>query len=254
MEEIVKTKGNGLNFCAKYAFKPNQLKYCGPSNERTLFEYASTGTVDQGLIELLEGFETMYPYLRLIARANAIRDPFDKRVVEAYWIGNELLNKVEMNELYMGLLDDHHLKKRLKIKYLNELLFKIPLGAKPHHSFHVLNIFIRTGKNQIKHTLSSMEKCLISSGQVKRIERGLRGEKLIVEKESVGYKNGSFLIKKEIKRVDYKFKDQGLVDNIKAGDKVALHWDFVCDKLNSRQAKRLESWNRYHLKLANLTI
>lgn len=252
--DVVTTKNPGLTLCAKYAFKPNQLKYCGPSNERTLFEYAASGVVDQGLIELLGAFETMFPYLRLIAKANRIKDPLDERVVEAYWIGNSLLNRVEMNDLYLNLLDDHHLKQRLKSKYFKEIVYKIPIGAKPHHSFHVLNIFIRTGKNQIKQTLSSMEKCLISTGKIEKIVGGLRGEGLIVEADKIIYEDGRFKLKKQIKKVGYKFKDQSIVDNIKVGDRIALHWDFVCDKLTKAQARKLKSWNKYHLNLANLTI
>ncbi len=45
------------------------------------------------------------PYLQLIARSNDIADPFDARVVEAYWIGNELLDGVEVRQLYDSLVE-----------------------------------------------------------------------------------------------------------------------------------------------------
>ena len=37
------------------------------------------------------GFAAAWPYLELIAGAHGIDDPLDERVVEAYWVGNELL-------------------------------------------------------------------------------------------------------------------------------------------------------------------
>ena len=36
------------------------------------------------------------PYLRLIAAANGIADPLDRRVVEAYWLGNGLLERTDL--------------------------------------------------------------------------------------------------------------------------------------------------------------
>ena len=54
----------------------------------------ASGSADQGLYELGQKFTGAYPYLRLIADANHIEDAFDDRVVEAYWVGNALLNHV----------------------------------------------------------------------------------------------------------------------------------------------------------------
>ena len=75
----------------RYAFMPNRLRYCGGDDNRTIFQYALEGVTDGGLTPLLRKFGGALPYLQLIARANGIADPFDERVVEAYWIGNDLL-------------------------------------------------------------------------------------------------------------------------------------------------------------------
>jgi len=83
----------------RYAFMPNRLRYCGGDDNRTLFEYGVEGASDGGLQPLLRKFSGALPYLQLIARANGLSDPFDARVVEAYWIGNELLEGVEARQL-----------------------------------------------------------------------------------------------------------------------------------------------------------
>jgi len=48
---------------------------------------------DRGLVAIAQRFLGAWPYLSLIAAANA-RDPLDADVVEAYWVGNRLLDNV----------------------------------------------------------------------------------------------------------------------------------------------------------------
>ena len=94
---------DGPQLFARYAFMPNRLTYCGGDDNRALFDYCLAGVTDQGLLELLKQFSGAMPYLRLIARCNGLADPFDPRVVEAYWLGNELLRGVEIRALYDSL-------------------------------------------------------------------------------------------------------------------------------------------------------
>src|SRR6266849_9976169 len=94
---------DGPQIFARYAFMPNRLTYCGGDDHRALFDYCVAGVTDAGLRDLLRKFTGAMPYLRLIAECNAILDPFDARVVEAYWLGNELLQVVEARALYDSL-------------------------------------------------------------------------------------------------------------------------------------------------------
>lgn len=248
--EIIKND-SGLLLCSKYAFMPNKLKYCGPSNERTLFDYTAKKKIDQGLIELLSDFECLYPYLKGIARANKIKDSFNERVVEAYWLGNSLLNNVLINDLFLNLKEEHHLAKRLPKKYFKRIVSKIPVGAKPHHSFQVLNVFIETGKRDFSEVVETMGNCLILPGRVKKI----KGEFAWVELRGLFCQNHQlFFNQPQIKKARFKFFGQAFIDNLKSGDLVSIHWGFVCDKLTVNQAERLKAWNQYHLNLANLTI
>ena len=79
---------------ARYAYPPNALGLCGADGPRDLLEYGDAHASDAGLAEAARTFEGAWPYLELIAGANGIRDPLDPRVVEAYWVGNELLDNV----------------------------------------------------------------------------------------------------------------------------------------------------------------
>src|ERR1700720_3436122 len=101
LESPVQTPLAGMLQFIRAGFMPNRLSYCGPvGDNRTLFDYGIAGQADGGLTPLLKRFTGALPYLQLIARANAIPDPFDVRVVEAYWLGNELLEHVEVRQLY----------------------------------------------------------------------------------------------------------------------------------------------------------
>src|SRR5690606_33686545 len=87
----------------RYAFMPNRLRYCGGDDNRTLFDYALEMVREPPLEQMLARFTGALPYLRLIARENGIPDPFDERVVEAYWIGNELLERVQSSQHHVAL-------------------------------------------------------------------------------------------------------------------------------------------------------
>ena len=85
---------DGLQLFARYAYPPNERGFCGPADHRQLLEYRAAGVTDAGLAELARSFTGPWPYLTLLAGAAGIADPFDYRVVEAYWVGSSLLDRV----------------------------------------------------------------------------------------------------------------------------------------------------------------
>ncbi|MFA6537685.1 MAG: DUF6390 family protein [Patescibacteria group bacterium] len=260
-------KLDGALLAARYAFMPNKLRYCGGDSNSELFEYGAAGQSDLGLKELLKEFETMYPYLRLIADANKILDPFNYKVVQAYWLGNELLENVSMQNFYRYLVDEQKLKKKFKLSVLEKVFGKIPFGAKPHHSFHVFNIPKRTGHYPVEHTLKTMDECRISWGRLKNPKSEIRNPKQISNSKlqmtktmTVKYQPLAIIGDKiELglpveKEVWLEINDKAFVLPPKVGDYVAIHWNWVCDILTENQVKNLEKWTKYNLALANLNL
>ena len=96
-------------------------------------------------------------------------------MVEAYWIGNELLDGVEVRQLYDALLE--RFGKQLQGRTRELVLGKAPAGARPHHSFHVLDVHSRVG--ELEHTLATLDNCRVSWGKVRRVE----GAELVVERQ-----------------------------------------------------------------------
>jgi hydrogenase maturation factor len=204
----------------RYGFMPNRLRYCGPDDNRTLFQYAIENTIDGGVKPLLRAFDGALPYLQLIARSNAIADPFDDRVVEAYWIGNELLEGVEVRQLYDSL--EERFGGRLRGRARDWVLAKAPAGARPHHSFHVLDIYRLVGERG--DSLATMDSCRVSWGTAVTV------------------------------RVARQVEARGFADDATVGDLVSLHWGWVCERLDERQRMNLERYTRLHLKLASQTL
>src|ERR1700736_1978001 len=217
----------------RYAFMPNRLRYCGGDDNRTLFEYGIESTVDGGLTPLLRRFNGARPYLPPIARTNGIADPFDARVVDAYWIGNPLLDTVEVRQLYDHLLD--RFGKQLQGRTRQLVLGKAPAGARPHTSFHVLDVHSRVG--DLPSTLHTLDHCRVSWGKVTRVEAG----EVLVDRQPLEICQGKLVLgtprsERMVRQVD----GRGFADCTQPGDWVSLHWGWVCEVLSTRQRTNLE--------------
>jgi hypothetical protein len=242
---------DGILRCSRYAFGPNRLHYCGPDANKEIGEYIKNSETDLGLAHLMKQFQTMFPYLRHISSANGIEDPFDDKVVEAYWLGNNLLETIEKKYFYNHLVDDHRIPKRIGLKSFRIVESKIAAGAVPHHSFHVLDIWKRTGNLQIEHTLESMDECRISWGKVQKTE----GPYVYVETEPLSYKDGRLfigepIVKKLVRRLESTFD----IEQLKPGDITSIHWGVPCEVINARQLKSLKYYTNLHIQLANKTL
>ncbi len=242
----------GALLFGKYAFPPNQLGYCGPEDHTALLEYVAEKTVDRGLVELERRFEGAYPYLCLIAEANRIDDPFDERVVEAYWVGNELLERVEARPMHDSLRD--RFAPRMRNAEFGWLATKLEHGARPHHNFHVFDVYLRAGlMNDERATiaLETMDSCRISWGRVEAVE----ADSLLVERQPLVFVQGKLALgAAETNRVTRQFDGHGFVDDVAPGDKVSIHWSWACDRLHERAVARLQRNTERYLGLTNRTL
>ena len=239
---------NGTTRFVRYAFMPNRLQYCGGDDNRTILEYAVADVREAPLVEMLRKFTGALPYLALIARRNGIQDPFDERVVEAYWIGNDLLERVEAKELYDHLTARYG--RELSKRTMDRVAAKAPAGARPHHSFHVLDVWRQTerGRNEVLATLDS---CRVSWGTVTAVERG----ELVVERAPIVFRDGILALgERRTERVTRMLEGTGFVDGAAVGDVVSMHWSWACEVLNAAQHAALVRYTTLHLGLANQTL
>lgn len=242
---------NGVALCARYAFGPNRLNMCGPDMSKEVLAYINAGAEDQGLANILKDFQTLSPYLTEIAHANKIRDPFDERVVEAYWIGNELLENIQPKTFYKHLVENVKIKKRVDSKSMDYLSEKLTCGARMHHSFHVFNIWQRTGHSGTTHTLESMDNCRVSPGKVLNVD----GPVITVLRKPLIVQNRKLALGAAVTiKVMRRLESSTLIDEVKKGDIISIHWGMPCEILNKRRFDNLVKYTNLSLLLANRTI
>jgi len=229
---------------ARYAFPPNERGLCGPADNAALRGYAMASETDPGLVRLARGFAGAWPYLQLIAAANGIADPLDTRVVEAYWIGNGLLDSVRVAD-YGAFLDDRF--RRQAGRGWASIAAAIPAGALPHHSFHVFCVYPWTGllrEGRAEPSLHVLDSCRISWGWV------VTTDPLVVARRPLTW-DGRLLALGPPGPCQVA---AGFVTGLRYGDWVSVHWNSVCDRLTPSQLLALRRYSTHHLRLANSPI
>ena len=248
-------KNDGAILSARHSFMPNRLGYCGPDENEVLLEACLTNKRSKGLIRALEAFKGAQPYLRFIAQSLGL-DPFDYPVVEAYWIGNDLLDNIPRAGFY------EHLRERLARKFPKEhikMLFESrPFATFPHHALHVFNAFSTMGTvpdafaNATGHddqVGELMDKCRISWGKVLSSDKD---GNLIVEYEPIKRREGSLTFGRPTHtKVISRINSRSFMSDLKLGDWVSFHWGFACSKLTPRQVVNLRKYTCMDMDVAN---
>lgn len=242
-----KVELSGIELFIRYAFMPNHLGYCGGNENELLLERAATGKADPRLTPLLTQFSGALPYLRSIAAANGIGDPFDRRVVEAYWLGNELLSGVEAGDLYKTL--EQRFGRHLPPKIREQVLRKPPEGAKPFHFFHVVDVYRHLERETVG--MAAIESCRVSWGRVTALD----GATVTVSRQPLVWVDGKLALgEPRPERATRSIGGLGFADELSVGDWVSLHWGWVCERLSHRSLPNLRRWTARHLDLANRTL
>jgi hypothetical protein len=231
---------------ARYAYPPNALGYCGPADARELLERSQAPAPDlPGLAALARQFEGAWPYLCLIAAANRLPDPLADRVVEAYWVGNGLLEHVPDRLLAAHVADRF---TPLTARGGEQVAALAAGGGRAHHNFHVFCVYpwvgmLRAGR--VGEPMRVLQSCRIRWGTVLSVHNGLAevsssplrwtGRELVlgpagIEAVTVG------------------------AGTVNVGDTVSMHWDWVCDVLDARRLAALRRYTRRQLEVANHTL
>jgi Family of unknown function (DUF6390) len=233
----------------RYAFPPNRHGYCGPADTQSFFEYGVSSVVDAGLRALASQFSGAWPYLELIAGATGIADPLDRRVVEAYWVGNRLLDAVGPSALGDSMENRF---RRLTGGQFPHLAQSVLAGGMPHHSYHVFCIYPWVGllgdDRRGVHALTVLDRCRIRWGQV----RELLGDQVVVECQPLTWDGRRLALGPAVSETAVRALDGvGLLSELAVGDWVSLHWEWVCDRLDRRQLAALRRYTGEHLTIVN---
>jgi hypothetical protein len=229
----------GLKIAALYSFPPGRFGLCGMGEEvsHEILDFLK-GEEVANIKEILETFEGSLFYYKLIAKENKISNHFDEKVVRAYWIGNELLEKVRISKL------KEVVAKNLKKPKLAE---KLPENSRAHHSFHVL--VAGPMERDLIMTEGMKDLCKISWGKILNIEDFKKQiANLIVEYQPL-LKERKWFLGKPIKRRIFWFKS--ILPKVKVGDIVSFHWDLALEKLAKKDLDNLKKYTQLSIEIAN---
>lgn len=220
------TSTDGPRRFARYAAPPNARGFCGP--DATEFSDVAAAGATRELRHLAAAFDGAYPYLELLAGFAASRDPLGDDVVEAYWLGNALLDRVDAGALGRSL--DGRFRRRAGRRWPG-LESTVATGC-ANHAFHVLVVSPWVGlmrEGIVDQPLEIVDRCRISWGRVVGPEQGTQVGTIIVERRPIEWRAGRL----ELGPTEPSTAVTDLP--VRHGDVVALHWGAVCDVIDRRQ-------------------
>lgn len=242
----------GAMMFARFAAPPNGQGYCGPDAHRTLAAYASGEIApDAGLRELATAFEGAWPWLELLAGA-AHADPLDERVVEAYWLGNDLITSVHAQDFGNHLVSRFH---RRCGDHHDQVVAGVGTAAVANHAFHVFGVYpwvglLREGRGG-EIALGILESCRVSWGRVVSFD----GDTAVVTAAPLCWDGTSLSLGAEQPRA-VSAGGHGIGDTVPSlsvGSTVAMHWDTICATLTPQRLGWLRTVTRSQIALANTT-
>ncbi len=235
---------DGVRLAARFSIATNRLRFCGPAEAAPdLYRAITEGT---GLTEAaghLARFEALYPYLEAIGARHGL-SPFSRDVVEAYWIGNRLLDPFGPAE-FRAILDALA-RRGLPPVIARELAAALPPRPIPHHAFHVAFVGVGAVTGHVETTLANMESCRPAPATVTEVgDRTLTADVVPWELGPQGLRDGP--MRSQV--VSY---DTGCLPSILPGDSIATHWGWAAAPLLSDARRALETYSRRSVEQANL--
>nr|WP_225443046.1 DUF6390 family protein [Lolliginicoccus lacisalsi] len=249
----------GAALFARYAYPPNALGYCGPPDTRQTVAHLGGGASGAGAAvsgvgerqateQWARSFDGAWPYLHAIAggagraglsdgRLGGLLDP---DIVEAYWLGNPLLDN----------LDPHALLDQLRRDFAHQtghILDGIH-HACAHHTFHVLTVYPWTrllGRGPA--ALDILQKCRIRWGTVTAVD----STSATISTQPLTYNGQITLGNPTEETATWRGPGTTLAPRPRPGDQVALHWDWICSSLNATQLDALQHYTDVSLGIAN---
>jgi GNAT superfamily N-acetyltransferase len=231
----------GARLAARFSLPTNRLDYCGPRDASDLFLRAiADGSDIRAASDALLRFEALVPYLRAIARKHGL-DPLDAAVVEAYWVGNELLEDFRRED-FAAILRDFR-GRGLPDALVRRLLARLPETPLPHHAFHVAFVGVGAVTGKVETTVANMDLCRPSWAVVREV----RGDGLVARRRPLEARDGRIRLGAE--RLDTFPREDALVPGVRPGDVVGIHWGLPVIVLTPAQADRLRAYTERALDL-----
>lgn len=244
---------DGALLFARFAYPPNALGYCGPADPAALRDYTSAGVSDGGLRDLARRFEGAWPYLALIAAASGRGDPLDAAVVEAYWVGGPPLERIPASLLAAHLDERFSSRAGQRTSDLGALAV---LGGRAHHNFHVFAVYPWVGMLRAGYTeepLRVLDSCRVRWGTITGF--GAAGT-VAIRTRPLCWDGRALTLGPMVEEQAHAGLGSAAAaaSALQVGDRVAIHWGWVCDVLDSRRLAQLRHYTASQLRLVNKAL
>ncbi len=232
---------DAIGFACRYSFITNKLDYCGKTGAFTeLLDYiqAPKKEKQEKVCELLSSFFGLHSYLQLIAESNK-KNWLDFDVLEAYWLGNNLLENIRHREFQRTILSLQNFGLPRDIAEKKAVF--LPRNLLPQHSAHVLHVnFITQKLAPIEKNLSN---CLIQWAQV----QGQKFDGRIIAKGiELFSQNNEFVLREKNKLLQNPFSLQA-----EKRDFVSVHWNNAIALLEEHQLENLKKFTLQNIHAVN---
>ncbi|WP_300006847.1 DUF6390 family protein [Pseudonocardia sp.] len=223
----------GVDLFSRYALAPNALGFCGPPT--------GLGATETEIRAAATRFSGAWPYLQVLARLTGTADPLDARLVESYWLGRDI--GVDGPAFGAALLEVIGPRAG---HYWSHLTPDLLAQASGDHGFHVFGVYpwsrlLGSGLDHPRHVL---DRCRIRWGTV----TGCSTEGVDVETRHLTWDGTELRLGEPApERIE---ADHALVV-VAVGDTVALHWEWLCDRLDAEQTSALERTTMHHIAATN---
>lgn len=232
-------KKEGLKLAIRYSIVPCHLGLCGPLNDaekKDLDDFLKDKKIAiKKIIKILEKIKDAHKYCQKIAKENDIEDMYDYRIIEAYWLGNSLLSKLN-NKWYhnfhvyqVAVLAPAKLRDTCRISWGQIIEVNPPTFSRDIESYE------ENLKSSPPPAIRPQN--ILKGGRIKK-DKNI----LIVEYEPIVKQGEKFVFAKEKKKKRVSWDKKILPENIKIGDYISIHWNTAIEKLSK---KRLANLKRY---------
>ncbi|MBN1162881.1 hypothetical protein JXA34_04030 [Patescibacteria group bacterium] len=228
-----KTQTKTLQLLSRFALPPNSLGYCGKDSAVEKLKKCITSGVCDAVEKEISKFIVLYPYLKTISEISN-RDVFDYKVVECFWLGNDLVKRAKPK--HYDLLIKNFSSQGVLESVIEDLRINTPKVFLPFHLFQVLHIGVGKCSGSVPFNMDSVNNCMIRWGEVEKITKS----HVLVNLYSLTVKKGCYHIIK--KREKFSF-DPEIIKGVKLGDMVSVHWRVPNKILEEEEIKNLEHWS-----------
>ncbi len=234
----------GAVLFACYAYPPNELGYCGPQGAAAMLDSSAVAEIERRA----RRFEGAWSYLEFLAETAGTGDPLAVEVVEAYWVGSDLLDAVDPAALVARLADRFRGQPGGTWRHAVD-------RALAHHSFQVFDVYpwaaLLLQGLPAGPAVNVLDRCRIRVGVVESVA----GESVEVTTRPLAW-DGSTLVAGDVATETARWSVEGraLLSAPAVGELVALHWDWVCDVLAPAQARRICAIEQHELAAVGLTV